>query len=516
MYQCVRYTAWIKAYTSKLALGGFQRSGTAVSPHKNIHNLLWIKIEEREMSSNRRADDNYYLYHFTDAKNLDSIRKYGLLSWITLGKNNLYYEPVADDLSHELDLKKGWENYVRLSFCKYHPMGQTKANKKNSEIVILKISPKILIDRVDTKKSVIITNTNATTTNPNFRYYLLVPYLSEIEKLPTDNNYCGPYRLPSPLSPEHEVINGLFNFKDEKNYFDIPTSRTIKKPDYSEDINSSFKKQQAEVLIKEPVPVEYIVNLADPELFPPEERGTKFVENPVCHAKRPIFIANDKNMPIGITQLDVDFDWHKGMSLAVRQRSIKSLHEKAALLGYDRVLEASSKTYQDLGINLSAFYLKNSLGIPVENIFQGSKVFTDGGPFTDLFNKDIDPRDAKRDKRLKSSGYMVKFMFNHKDYPLEPKSLFYDWLYINILIAKHNRTLLNQLVDSDFNAFSDIEFNPKKSFSCQARTLALFVSLYKHNAIEQFCSDPVSYSAKMNLYSEVHYGHVGGFQTSLF
>ena len=153
MYQCVRYTAWIKAYTSKLALGGFQRSGTAVSPHKNIHNLLWIKIEEREMSSNRRADDNYYLYHFTDAKNLDSIRKYGLLSWITLGKNNLYYEPVADDLSHELDSKKGWENYVRLSFCKYHPMGQTRANKKNSEIVILKISPKILIDRVDTKKA---------------------------------------------------------------------------------------------------------------------------------------------------------------------------------------------------------------------------------------------------------------------------------------------------------------------------------------------------------------------------
>lgn len=365
----------------------------------------------------------------------------------------------------------------------------------------------------------IITNTNAVSKDSNFHCFTLVPYLSEKEELHTNlvsnSHYCDPYRLPSPSTPEHEVINGLFNFKDEKRCFDISTSRTIKIPDKSDDLNSTYKKYQAEVLIKEHVPVEYIVNLTDPELFPTDE-GAKLVENPVCHAKRPIFIANDKNMPIGITQLDVDFDWHKGMSLAVRQRSIKSLHEKAALLGYDRVLEASSKTYQDLGINLSAFYLKNSLGIPVENIFQGSKVFTDGGPFTDLFNKDIDPRDAKRDKRLKSSGYMVKFMFNHKDYPLEPKSLFYDWLYINILIAKHNRTLLNQLVDSDFNAFSDIEFNPKKSFSCQARTLALFVSLFKHNAIEQFCSDPVSYSAKMNLYSEVHYSHVEGFQTSLF
>lgn len=239
-------------------------------------------------------------------------------------------------------------------------------------------------------------------------------------------------------------------------------------------------------------------------------------DNSICHAKRPVFIANDKDLPVGITQLDVDFDWHKGLSLAVRQRSIKSLHEKAALLGYDKVLEASSKTYQEIGINLSAFYLKNSLGIPVENIFQGSKVFIHGGPYTDLFNKDISPRDAKRDLRLKSSGYMVKFMFNHKDYPLEPKSLFYDWLYINILMASHNRLLLNQLVESDFKAFSDIEFNPKKSFSCQARTLALFITLFKHNAIEQFCSDPVHYAAKMNLYSDVKYGVRKCVQTTLF
>ena len=30
MYQCLRYTAWIKAYASKLALGGFQCSGLSV------------------------------------------------------------------------------------------------------------------------------------------------------------------------------------------------------------------------------------------------------------------------------------------------------------------------------------------------------------------------------------------------------------------------------------------------------------------------------------------------------
>ena len=31
MYQCVRCTVWIKAYASKLALGGFQCSGLSVS-----------------------------------------------------------------------------------------------------------------------------------------------------------------------------------------------------------------------------------------------------------------------------------------------------------------------------------------------------------------------------------------------------------------------------------------------------------------------------------------------------
>ena len=274
MYQCVRYTAWIKAYASKLALCVFQCSGTAYSPHKNIHNLLWIKNEEREMSFNRSADDNYYLYHFTDARNLDSIRKYGLLPWCTLEKNNLPYVPGASPDSHKLDSKKGWQDYVRLSFCKHHPMGK-KNTYKNSKIVILKISPKILIDRADIKGSVKITNTNAVSKEPNFSYFIIGPCLSKSEienlntKLRSESHCCGSYLLPLPSTPdpEHEFFNGLFNFKDEKRCFDISITRAIKIPDKSDDLDSPYKKYQAEVLIKEHVPVEYIVNLADPELF---------------------------------------------------------------------------------------------------------------------------------------------------------------------------------------------------------------------------------------------------------
>ena len=56
---------------------------------------------------------------------------------------------------------------------------------------------------------------------------------------------------------------------------------------------------------------------------------------------------------------------------------------------------------------------------------------------------------------------------------LEPKTAFYDWLYLQALCQ--NRTLADQLLQ--YSGFTDIEFNPKKSFSTQARSCALFVAL---------------------------------------
>ena len=41
--------------------------------------------------------------------------------------------------------------------------------------------------------------------------------------------------------------------------------------------------------------------------------------------------------------------------------------------------------------------------------------------------------------------------------------------------------LFNKILDYD--AFTDIEFNPKKSLNCQARSCAVFVSLAKKNLL---------------------------------
>ncbi len=219
----------------------------------------------------------------------------------------------------------------------------------------------------------------------------------------------------------------------------------------------------------------------------------------IGRSKRPIFIPNRKS--IGVIEQDIEFDWHMGMSAEVRKRSISSLHKVAYEQGFHNILEASSKSDNPIGISLSAFFLTNIKGYPVENLFQSSKVFETGGPYRDLLT--VSPREAKKDNRLLTSGKLVKFTLNNKDFPLEPKSLFYDWLYLNVLFSERNLELREQFFDNKFDAFSDIEFNPNKSFSCQARTLALCVSLYENESVKDFINDPIRFSQKFNLYKKM-------------
>jgi type I restriction enzyme M protein len=147
-------------------------------------------------------------------------------------------------------------------------------------------------------------------------------------------------------------------------------------------------------------------------------------------------------------------------------------------------MEVSSKSKETLGSQLSAFHLnitteKTKQTFSVETTFQSSKVFEKGGPYRDLLLKA--PKDAKRDPRLKNSGNLLHFNYFGKIFELHPKTLFYDWLYINAL-SKH-RHCADQIVNYD--AFTDIEFNPEKSINCQARSVALFVSLHRRQLLRR-------------------------------
>ena len=111
-------------------------------------------------------------------------------------------------------------------------------------------------------------------------------------------------------------------------------------------------------------------------------------------------------------------------------------------------------------------------------------MFENGGPFVDLL--DVSSREAKKDIRLKDSGNLTGFRFFGKDFPLKPRTFFYDWLYINAL--NQNNPMKEEILN--YSGFTDIEFNPKKSINCQAYSAALFVSLEKSGLLKYALTTP--------------------------
>ena len=135
-----------------------------------------------------------------------------------------------------------------------------------------------------------------------------------------------------------------------------------------------------------------------------------------------------------------------------RRKTIRSQHEEQ----------------RDYRNKLSAFNLRLN-NYTLENIFQSAKVFANGDPYPDLLN--VLPKDAKRDERLHNSGNLKAFRYQNEDFPLIPKTVFYDFIYI---AAVKNSFAADEIKEiSSYNYFTDIEFNPAKSINTQARAAAM-------------------------------------------
>ena len=154
-------------------------------------------------------------------------------------------------------------------------------------------------------------------------------------------------------------------------------------------------------------------------------------------AKRPIFIT-EKVGPILVREQEVEFVFSNGFSLSQKQKSIESLHEEAYdLLQLEgEILEVSTKSIQPIGTQLSAFNLSittESYGeILLEAAFQGSKVFETVGQDTDLYRIGSGSEIKKR-MREKADDKLMMFSFDGDDWMLEPKTAFYDWIYLQAL-----------------------------------------------------------------------------------
>lgn len=107
-------------------------------------------------------------------------------------------------------------------------------------------------------------------------------------------------------------------------------------------------------------------------------------------AKRPVFIPLEQKEHL-VDEVLVEFGWHPGFAAVQKKKNVAELHKASKKMDLYPLLEISTKSDELLGKRLSAFNLKIETDmekISVEAAFQGSKVFEQGGPFTDLYGKD--------------------------------------------------------------------------------------------------------------------------------
>ena len=198
-------------------------------------------------------------------------------------------------------------------------------------------------------------------------------------------------------------------------------------------------------------------------------------------ASRPVFVADNNSY---VRAIETEFEYFNGFSKVQKQKCSESLHAAYLKSHPDaKLLEVSSFSKSGLGNDLSAFNmlisLENGRKVPLEVAFQAGKVFEYGGPYKDLL--DASPKKAKTDPRLSESGRIISFDFEGVSFSNEPVTLFYTWLYLHAL--NENQGLADQLYNYD--AFTDIVFNPNKSINCQAYACAVYVSLRRKDEIDK-------------------------------
>lgn len=170
------------------------------------------KHDAAEIRNVLRENNVKVFYHFTDRKNLRSIKELGgLYSWYYLKSHNI---PIpnqgGNSFSQSRDQQFGLQDYVRLSFCEDHPMAYRK-RQEGADIILLKIS----LD-VAEFESTLFTDANA-----------------------TSNDFCK----GADVSAIRKV-----NFKATREKF-------MRRED------PDFGHKQAEILVKTYLPAKYILNL---------------------------------------------------------------------------------------------------------------------------------------------------------------------------------------------------------------------------------------------------------------
>lgn len=169
-------------------------------------------------------------YHFTDRKNLESIRDNGgLYSWKYCNDHNINGKQGGSGQSQSLDVRHGLQDYVRLSFCDDHPM-MYRLGLDGYDLVLLKIDIQVAAFKT-TRFSTINATDNGQENGPT---------LQDLRKV---------------------------NISATQKHF---ISRN----------DEEFKPHQAEVLVKTFIPSRFILNLDSPISIPtPRRRESDYLDD---------------------------------------------------------------------------------------------------------------------------------------------------------------------------------------------------------------------------------------------
>jgi type I restriction enzyme M protein len=217
-------------------------------------------------------------------------------------------------------------------------------------------------------------------------------------------------------------------------------------------------------------------------------------------AKRLLFSAKNEGNKIIVTRKEIEFEWVGGFARSQKIKRLTKFREKLSDATQTKHLEVSSGSDNEFGKQLSAFNIRYSagelMGYTVESVYQGSKIFSFGGPYQELYDKPSIV--AKKDSRIRSSEPLIGFRLLEDEWPILPPTGFYNYLYFLALIQ--NSELISRA--SKFEYFSDMEFNHEKAVSCQAESLAIFFALYRVNLAEEILQDKSDF---LNTISEIEF-----------
>ena len=140
-----------------------------------------------------------------------------------------------------------------------------------------------------------------------------------------------------------------------------------------------------------------------------------------------------------------------------------------------RTLEISSRSSDRLGRDLSAMNLP-AAGDPhrrsVEAVYQAAKCYGDGGPDTHLSQSGYEAK--RRDRERRRQGPLAGFRHEGRQWPLETRSAFYDWLWTRSALRHRGNGVVERL--QRYDGFTD-QFHRPGALACQAKTAAIVAGM---------------------------------------